>query len=299
MGGSIVMTGGTAGFGALALKEAARNTDKTIFVGARNGSTLPPEIGSSATPVTLDLASFDSVKAFCETVKAHGSIGSLVMNAGLSPRKLETTIDGFDRAFQVNYLSHFLMYQLLLDQLSDDAMVLLTSSGTHDPDEKTPPPPPNHANARLLADPSKDPKKDRLGIRAATRSYTSSKLCCTMFSLTLAEMRTGGTSISFDPGLVPGTRLTREFPSWLSSIVIKLASRSMPADRTGSIDTSAAALADFMLKRSSVGANGDYVAMRGGKPLVVLPSQMAQDRELRATLWSESHSLLTKADLFN
>jgi len=290
--GSIVMTGGTAGFGRLALDIVSQNSDQPIILGARDASKLPPSLRDRITVLDLDLNSFRSVRDFCERASVVGPINSLVLNAGLSSRTSPMTEDGFERTFQVNYLSHFAMIQRLWDVLKDDAQIVITSSGTHDPEEKTPPPPPRHANARLLADPSSDPTRDKSGSRAAARAYTSSKLCCTMLSLELAERRPAGTSISFDPGLVPGTQLTREFPQWLVRLLLPIMSRTMPADRTSSLAASANGLAYLMARRSLVGASGDYVAMRGGSAVVVQPSEMARDAALRRQLWADSEALL-------
>jgi len=292
---ALVFTGVTAGFGEKALELLLHKASRPIIVGARDIARVPDHVSERVSVLPLDLASLQSVAAFCASIKAHATIGGLVLNAGLSPRKLRLTEDGIDLAFQTNYLSHFALIQGLWDQLADNAHIVMTSSGTHDPAEKTPPPPPRHADARLLAWPNKDPGLDKSGAKAASRSYTASKLCCTMLSLELAKRRPEGTSISFDPGLVPGTQLTREFPGWLIRLLMPVMSRMMPADRTSSLSASATALAQFMAQTALVGSNGDYVAMRGGYPVVVHPSELARDANQRADLWRDSEAILAEA----
>lgn len=292
---ALVLTGVTAGFGEKALELLLYKSTHPIIVGVRNPDRVPSAVAERVAVQPLDLASLRSVANFCAAVSTRGTIGGLVLNAGLSPRALRLTEDGIDLAFQTNYLGHFAILQALWDQLADDAHIVITSSGTHDPEEKTPPPPPRHADARLLAWPKEDPNLDKSGAKAASRSYTASKLCCTMLSLELAARRPDGTSISFDPGLVPGTRLTREFPSWLIRLLMPVMSRMMPADRTSSLPASATALAQFMAKNAPVGVNGDYVAMRGGYPVVVQPSLIARDADLRAALWRDSEAILAEA----
>jgi len=289
---AIVMTGGTSGFGLIALRMVAANTTTPVIVGARDTNKLPNDLRDRVTVLPLDLASRQSVATFCLDVAKHGPIGHLVLNAGLSPRKLETTSDGYDRAFQVNYLATFELVYRLWDTLTPEAHIIITSSGTHDPDEKTPPPPPRHANVAMLANPTSDPDLDKMATRAAARSYTASKLCCTMLSLELASRRPMGTSISFDPGLVPGTSLTREFPQWLVKLLIPIMSRTMPADRTSTMSASATALAYLMVGRSLTGRNGDYLAMRGGYPMATHPSKLARNDKERTTLWLDSEDLL-------
>lgn len=292
---TLVFTGVTAGFGEKALDLFLHKAQAPIVIGVRDPNRVRPEVSEKVIVLHLDLANLESVAAFCAAIAARGTVGGLVLNAGLSPRTLRLTEDGVDLAFQTNFLSHFAIIQSLWKQLADDAHVIITSSGTHDPAEKTPPPPPRHADARLLASPKTDPELDKSKAKAASRSYTASKLCCTMLSLEVAARRPQGTSISFDPGLVPGTGLTREFPGWLIRLLMPVMTRMMPADRTSNLPASATALAQFMARTSPVGVNGDYVAMRGGYPVVVPPSVMAQDADLRAALWHDSQAILAEA----
>lgn len=290
---TLVLTGVTAGFGEKALHQILGKARCPIIIGVRNPDRVPQEVAQRVTVLPLDLASFRSVAAFCDDVKDRGTIGGMVLNAGISARKLQDTADGINLTFQTNYLSHFAMLQALWNTLSDEAHIVVTSSGTHDPHEKAPPPPPRHADAAMLARPDTDPGLDKSGQKAASRAYTSSKLCCTMLSLELATQRKKGTSISFDPGLVPGTSLTREFPAWLVRLLLPIMSRTMPADRTSTLPASAVALAQLMAQTSFAGVNGDYVAMRDGYPVVVDPSKMARDENLRAALWRDSEQLLS------
>lgn len=292
---TLVLTGVTAGFGEKALELLLQKARGPIILGARDVARVPDHVSERVSVLPLDLASLKSVAAFCATISARGAVGGLVLNAGLSPRTLRLSHDGIDLAFQTNYLSHFAILQALRDQLADNAHIVITSSGTHDPAEKTPPPPPRHADARLLAWPKTDPGLDKSGAKAASRSYTASKLCCTMLSLELAARRPKGTSISFDPGLVPGTGLTREFPGWLIRLLMPVMSRMMPADRTSSMPASATALAQYIAQTALVGSNGDYVAMRGGYPVVVQPSELARDAGQRTALWRDSEAILEEA----
>ncbi|MEM6276703.1 MAG: SDR family NAD(P)-dependent oxidoreductase [Pseudomonadota bacterium] len=287
------MTGGTAGFGAEAVRMVTSAGLPNLALGARTPDTVPREIADRVSVEPLDLARFSSVNAFCKTVLERGPFRGLVCNAGLNSRQPKTTEDGFDLTFQANFLSHFLILQRLWDHLTPDAHILITSSGTHDPEEKTPPPPPKHADVKRLAHPQGDPELDRSKSRAAARAYTASKLCCTALSLELARRRPEGLSVSFDPGLVPGTSLTREFPQWLVKLLLPIMSRTMPADRTSTLPASATALAHFMAQSSLVGSNGDYVAMRGGHPVVVPPSQMAREPDVQRKVWDDSLALIS------
>ena len=77
--------------------------------------------GASARFMPLDLASLESVRSFasafqeCDGVREHG-LRVLVNNAGVGfgrGQQRKVTADGFERAFGVNHLGHFLLSDLL------------------------------------------------------------------------------------------------------------------------------------------------------------------------------------------
>jgi len=80
----------------------------------------------------LDLASAASVREFAETVT--GPLHLLINNAGvMSPPKLSSTDDGFEKQFGTNHLGHFVLTGLLLPNLieSGDGRVVTVSSVAH------------------------------------------------------------------------------------------------------------------------------------------------------------------------
>jgi len=81
-----------------------------------------------------DLASLDSVRALAkEFLEKHESLHVLVNNAGVAMVRRSETVDGFETTFQVDYLSHFLLTNLLLDQLKRSApsRIVNVSSESH------------------------------------------------------------------------------------------------------------------------------------------------------------------------
>ena len=291
MAGLIVMTGATSGFGAVAAEKLLADGHPSVVIGARDIVAASAKFGDGATILPLDLEQISSVRSFCDALP-DAPVNVLAMNAGINARRLETTEDGFDRTFQANFLSHFLMFQLLQSRLAAGARVITTGSGTHDPEEKTPVPSPKHADVHRLAHPKTDPELDRMGARAAGRAYTASKLCCILMAMEIAARFPQKNAVSFDPGFLPQTNLSREYPSALAAIAKRIIPYTMPRDRTGTVESSAVAYAGLVNGDIVPETNGGYVAMRGGTPKTVKSSELSKTNGLPAKVWEESLALL-------
>lgn len=212
---NMVMTGGSSGFGRLALSEL-RGPDRRIVVGARGAG---PE---GVTTLPFDLASLASVRQFAgRALDAVGEtpIDVLILNAGFhSTNPAARSADGYELTFATNHLGHYLLLRLLMPRLADDARVVITTSGTHDPAERTSFPPPRHADAWLLTHPERDSGIDQSSPMAAGRAfYAASKLANLLTARRLArqveEEGRGWTVLAFCPGQVPGTGLVRDYPT--------------------------------------------------------------------------------------
>jgi NAD(P)-dependent dehydrogenase (short-subunit alcohol dehydrogenase family) len=172
---TIVMTGGTSGLGEVAARRFIQTPNTRLLLGARRGGPL----GAETLP--LDLMRLENVRFFASAVDRElgpAQINSLVLNAGLLfPNDDTRSADGFEAAFAVNHLAHYLLLRLLLPRLAQGATVILTTSGTHDPAEKTIMgfiiAPPLHADARFLAHPERDTNQDPHPLIAGRRTYSS------------------------------------------------------------------------------------------------------------------------------
>ncbi|OPX05778.1 SDR family NAD(P)-dependent oxidoreductase [Mycobacterium sp. AT1] len=189
----------------LAVRDAARGADAVTNLGVAQRCTVLP----------LDLASLASVRAFGELLGDAGlpPLHAVVCNAGLQvPSGTRLTEDGFEMTFGVNHLGHFALMQGLVPQLTRPARVVVVSSGTHDPKKFTGMPHPDYSSAEALAHPPADPE----GTPNGRRRYTTSKLCNLLFAYELdRRLGRGGDGItvtSFDPGLMPGSGLARNYP---------------------------------------------------------------------------------------
>jgi hypothetical protein len=91
------------------------------------------------------------------------------------PNGLVLTEEGFENTFAGNHLGHALLFYLLLDNkcLANDARIVITASGTHDPTQKSGLPDAEYTTAERLARPTSKEDKEIEG----RERYANSKLC--------------------------------------------------------------------------------------------------------------------------
>lgn len=292
---TIVMTGGTSGFGELTARQLLATGDARILLGAR-GAAL-----AGAETIPLDLTSLVSVRSFASAVTERlgsSEIDALVLNAGINPPDAQgRTPEGFETAFAVNHLAHYLLIRLLLPQLARNAVIVLTTSGTHDPAEGAMIPPPRHADAELLAHPDHDPEVDAKPRTAAGRAYSSSKLCNILTVRALRSRREvtakNLTVLAYDPGPTPGTGLLRNAPAmgrilWrtLGALLRRIVRRFNSKEAAGGN------LAAITLSRVHPPAGSYYAAVRGDELAWLVPSELARRDEARDALWRDSAAMV-------
>jgi len=285
---NIVMTGATTGIGAAAAKRLARPGVRLI-TGART-SKGPGEV------LPLDLASFASVRRFAaavETTLGSGGIDALVLNAGgQRPDVAARSADGLELTFATNHLAHYLLLRLLVPRLNEGARVVITSSGTHDPAEKTGVPPPRHADALRLADPTRDPQLSANPVTAGMRAYSTSKLANLMTARAFAASADARHKrlivTAYDPGLTPGTGLVRNQMWVVRTLFWPLLPLLVPF-RPGMNSLAAAGkgLADLAVTEVPPGSQV-YASLRKGKLTWPEPSELARDEGATAKMWADS-----------
>jgi retinol dehydrogenase 12 len=145
-----LITGATEGVGKVTALELAKK-GFSIAIAARNASkaeALKKEIETSTGNtncdyIVADLGSLGQVRQLAETFRRRYShLDVLINNAGVFlPTRTETE-DGYEMMFQVNYLSPFLLTNLLLEELlrSEQGRIINLSSsvyafGKFDPDD--------------------------------------------------------------------------------------------------------------------------------------------------------------------
>jgi NAD(P)-dependent dehydrogenase (short-subunit alcohol dehydrogenase family) len=283
----IVMTGATTGIGRVAAETLLARPRTSLTAGVRKPGTAPA--GTRELP--LDLASLASVRRFADALGPE-PIDALVLNAGGQRPDADTrSDDGFELTFATNHLAHYLLLRLLEPRLAPAARVVLTSSGTHDPAERTGVPPPRHADARRLAHPETDPGRDASPLTAGMRAYSSSKLANLMTARALAARRPDLTVIAYDPGLTPGTGLVRHQHWAVRALVWPLLPLIQPF-RPGMNSMADAGRALAALAISEQPPQGAiYASLRKGCIGWPPPSVLSRDEEATAQLWADSAEL--------
>lgn len=287
----VVMTGATAGFGLFAAEQIL-SAGHDLTVGARNPSALPPSLTGKAVALALDLDALANVRAFAAAVDTRAPIDVLVLNAGLQLAKPAKSADGFERTFAVNHLAHYLLITLLADKLAPNGRIILTGSGTHDPAEKTPVTPPVHAIAEYLAYPDRDPQAETRARQAGFRAYSTSKLCNIMTAREIGRRYPNLSAMSYDPGYVPHTRLGRDSPKIIATLVSYIVPLMMKRDRSSTIARSGQFLADLAMDPIYGASRGDYWSVRGTALKKLDPSILARDDKACERLWEDSARLV-------
>jgi len=313
---TVVITGGNSGLGYECVKEmAASQQGWCIVIASRSQQkaseaikkliTRLPEAKVAAVP--LDLASLESVRSFARDFGTRNlpPLRALVCNAGIQVVSGTTyTQDGFETTFGVNHLGHFLLTHLLLNFFVAPARIVVVSSDTHDPLQKTGMPEPFYDTAASLAWPEKSPIRSLSIEKSATtgrRRYTTSKLCNLFFSYELSSrVQAEGlgtvqkpiTVNAFNPGLMPGTGLARDYNplqrfAW-DFILPVIRPIVGPFISMHSVRESGKALARLLLDPTIESISGKYFSgMRE-----MQSSKESYDRQKALDLWETSVKLV-------
>ncbi|BBY18817.1 SDR family NAD(P)-dependent oxidoreductase [Mycolicibacterium litorale] len=129
-GRTIVITGASDGVGAAAAKRLTRSGENVVVVGRSPQKTAAVAQPLGADSFVADFADLAQVRELARRLlETYPRIDVLANNAGGMMNTRETTVDGFEKTFQVNHLAPMLLTTLLLDRLVESgASVLNTSS---------------------------------------------------------------------------------------------------------------------------------------------------------------------------
>ena len=210
-GKTVLVTGATDGLGRHVATELAAK-GATVLVHGRNQERLEAivedvreqEYEGEARSYQADLSSLAAVRELAERILTEeGRLDVLVNNAGIASGKRRVSEDGVELTFAVNYLSHFLLAELLMPLLRNSAparIVNVASAGQSPID---------------FSDPMLEREYDTM------RAYSQSKLAQIMFTFDLAEREsnTGVTANALHPASLMDTKMVRESFGYTMSTV--------------------------------------------------------------------------------
>lgn len=210
-GTTVLVTGATDGLGKRVALELAKR-DATVLLHGRNEERavatmhdIREETNNDELRYYLaDFASLDEVRALAARVSSeHDRLDALVNNAGVIVPERKESEDGYELTFAVNYLSHFLLTNLLLPLLQDSApsrIVNVASAGQSPVD---------------FDDPMLEHGYDGM------RAYTQSKLAQILFTFSLDERLrgTGVTVNALHPATLMDTKMVLETFGYTMSTV--------------------------------------------------------------------------------
>jgi NAD(P)-dependent dehydrogenase (short-subunit alcohol dehydrogenase family) len=312
-----LLTGGSSGLGracAGALLDATAPPWRVLIASrdALQGERVAAELNLCAGReavrfLPLDLGDLHSVRALGQHLRERGErLDALVCNAGLQFAREARTAQGLEATFGVNHLGHFALFHELAPLLSEQARVVVVSSGTHDPAQHTGIPAPRMVDPAHLAWPERDPHRrfeQADGLRTTMqRRYSTSKLCNLLFAYELARRIERGeagvpttvTVNAFDPGLMPGTGLARDYPAALRWVWRQVMPRAKPllarfmGGNVHSPDWSGRALAEWVAGPEWAGRSGLYA--EGRRPIASSPE--SRDEARARDLWAASLAML-------
>jgi NAD(P)-dependent dehydrogenase (short-subunit alcohol dehydrogenase family) len=221
---TVIVTGANVGIGFATAKFLARLRDWHVVLACRNQAKAQTALTAirqnnrtaSVSFAPLDLFSLASVRRFPESLRSMKlpPVSGLILNAGginMTAKSLEFTEDSFERTFQLNFLGHFLLVNLLIGQMTTSGRIIFVSSDLHDP-----------AATRMgkITPPQFGPVDDLArAVRTAVRlkpmgRYATAKLYAMMTAYELDRqlqaMNKAITVNSWSPGVVPTTQAGRD-----------------------------------------------------------------------------------------
>ncbi|NEP60788.1 MAG: protochlorophyllide reductase [Symploca sp. SIO2G7] len=313
---TVVITGASSGVGLYAAKALA-NRGWHVVMACRNlpkAGRAAQSVGmtpDSYTIMPLDLASLGGVRLFVQTFReSRKSLDALVCNAAIYMPLLKEplrSIEGYELTVTTNHLSHFLLCNLMLEDLkqstAEDRRLVILGTVTHNPDELGGkiPPRPDLGDLQGLAEGFKEPISMIDGKKfEPVKAYKDSKVCNV---LTMRELHrryhqsTGITFSSLYPGCVADTPLFRNhyplfqkiFPWFQKNITGGYVSQELAGERV------AAVVADPEYRQSGAYWSWGNRQKKNGKSFVQQVSPQARDEEKSDRMWELSKKLVELA----
>lgn len=310
---TVVITGASSGVGLYAAKALAQKGWYVVMAcrdlekaqQAASAVEIPPD---SYTIMHIDVGSLESVRQFVKDFRASGkSLDALVCNAAIYMPLLKEPLrspEGFELSVATNHLGHFLLCNLMLEDLKNSASkaprLVILGTVTHNPDELGGkiPPRPDLGELDGFAAGFKEPISMIDGKKfEPVKAYKDSKVCNV---LTMRELhrrhhsKTGITFSSLYPGCVADTPLFRNhyplfqkiFPIFQKYITGGFVSQELAGVRVAQV------VADPEYSQSGSYWSWGNRQKKDGKSFVQQVSPQARDDEKAERMWELSEKLV-------
>jgi len=145
MSKTILVTGATSGIG-LELVKSLLSLKHKVIIASRNLTKVNETVAELSKTyestlmvgMKLDVSSLASVAAFAKEFKEKFSqLDVLVLNAGITAKDKQMSVDGYESTFATNYLGHYYLVELLKPVLKSTAKgparIVIMGSSIHDP----------------------------------------------------------------------------------------------------------------------------------------------------------------------
>lgn len=272
-GKTILITGVNSGLGQHSAEVLSRRGARILGAARTRNKASDACAGLPGEAIALECELSDpaSVRSCVQEAAEHGPLDVVLCNAGIMALPARTIVRGQELQFLTNHIGHFILVTGLLDHLSDDARVVMLSSGAHS------------------WAPSGGIQFDDLTFESgykANTAYGQSKLGNLLFAKELSRRfeGSGRTANAVHPGVI-ATNLGRHMPrgvQMLAPIASALAFKSIPQG--------AATQCYVATHPSLAGFSGEYFADCN----VARSSRYSRDAALASRLWDTTEAIVAE-----
>ncbi|HLW51715.1 MAG TPA: SDR family NAD(P)-dependent oxidoreductase [Candidatus Angelobacter sp.] len=299
---TVIITGANSGIGFATAKFIASRSDWHLALACRTEGKANQAVHSirRAHPQSrvsfapLELFSLASVRRFPGVLAEMRlpPLAGLILNAGgpnVKAKSPELTEDGFEKTFQLNFLGHFLLANLLVRQMPADGRIIFVSSDLHDPAATW---------MGRIAGPRYAPLEQLArgtGVAARLKpmvQYATAKMLAMMAAYEFdRRLRIGGKTItvnSWSPGVVPTTVIGKDMNPVLKKLVSQRWFVNFMGSHLSTEEEAGRALGGLLLDSRYSGLSGRY--FDGFNE--TLSSVESRDPNKAKIVWQESSRLL-------
>jgi len=308
---TILITGGHSGLGAYTSKSIASTYNYDLILAGRSLERMQKfaeELRSSHNIdvhlIKMDTSSLTSVRAGvdeCRKMVNDGKIDFLqgiICNAGVRLNgKISYTNDGYEETYATNYLGHVLLVELMIDKVAKNGRIVLTTSGTHDPDT---------ADGKMMGIAAGYSAIDlaNMGKNGAKpislgKMYATSKLDMIQYVYELdRRLKRSGipiASLAYDPGATSGTGFLRNMPQpiqWLAETSFMKWVMKRNGVTMGDVVISGKYLAKVAVDTAFENSSGKYFQSNDGNLVERRSSNISYNEERARKLWEDTKTLI-------